>query len=67
MRAGVIALWCLERKPLILMVNTTGSLTLLFRLEWRADLHGSTRDEALTPLWTPQRNPEIHVGSGEET
>ena len=66
MRAGVIALWCLERKPLILMVNTTGSLTLLFWLEWRGDLHGSTRDEALTPLWMPQRNPEIHVGPGEE-
>ena len=63
----MIALWRLKRKPLILMVNTTGSLTLLFWLEWRAHLHGSTQDEALTPLWMPQRNPEIHVGPGEET
>ena len=27
-------------------VNTTGSLTLLFQLERRADLHVCTRDEA---------------------
>ena len=40
--AGVTALWHLERKPLIPMVNPTGSLTLLFQLERRADLHGST-------------------------
>ena len=35
--AGVTALWSLERNPLILIVNSTGSLTLLFRLESRAD------------------------------
>ena len=44
--AAVTALWHLERKPLIPMVNPTGSLTLLFQLERRADLHGSTRDKA---------------------
>ena len=44
--ADVTVLWHLERKPLIPMVNPTGNLTLLFRLERRADLHGSTRDEA---------------------
>ena len=27
-------------------VNSTGSLTLLLQLEWKADLHISTQDEA---------------------
>ena len=40
--AAVTTLWRLERKPLIPMVNLTGSRTLLFRLESRAELHGST-------------------------
>ena len=62
----VTALWRLKRKPPIPVVNTKGRLTLLFRLERRADLHGSTRDKAQTPLWMPQRNPEIHLGPGEE-
>ena len=44
--AGVTALWHLERKPPIPSDNLTGSLTLLFQLVRRADLHGSTRDEA---------------------
>ena len=44
--AGEAALWRLERKPPIPMVNPTGSLTLLFRIERRADLHGCTGDEA---------------------
>ena len=39
----------------------------VFWLERRVDLHGSTPDEALTPLWMPQRKPEIHVGPGKET
>ena len=55
--AGVTALWRLKRKPHIPMVNTTGSLTLLFQLERRADLHGSTRDEALLPCGCPRGNP----------
>ena len=40
--ADVTTKWLLERKPLIPTVNTTGNLTLVFRLERRADLHGST-------------------------
>ena len=64
--AAVTALWHLERKPLIPTVNATGSLTLLFWLERRLDLHGFTRDEALNPLWRLKRNPEIHVGHGKE-
>ena len=64
--ASVTALWCLKRKPPIPMVNQPESLTLLFWLESRAELHGSTLDEALTTLWTPQRNPEVHVSPGEE-
>ena len=43
--AGVTALWRLRRRPLIPIFNPTGSLTLLFRLERRADMHGSTREE----------------------
>ena len=43
---AVTALWHLERKPMIPMVNVTGSLTLLFGFERQADLHGSTGDEA---------------------
>ena len=47
-------------------VNTTGSLTLLSQLEKRMDLHVSS--EARPDfLRKPQRNPEIHVGTGEET
>ena len=49
MMAGVTALWPLESKTLIPMVNSTGSLTLIFWLERRAELHGSTRDEARVP------------------
>ena len=64
--SGVTALWRLERKPSIPIVNSTGSLTLIFWLKRRADVHGSTQDEALTPLWMPQRNPTIHVGPGME-
>ena len=30
---------------------------LLFQLERRVDVNGSSVDEALTPQWTPQRNP----------
>ena len=46
-------------------VNTTGSLTLLSQLEKRMDLHVSS--EARPDfLRKPQRNPEIHVGTGEE-
>ena len=67
MMADVIALWYLEKKPPIPMVSPTGSLILLCWLERRAYLHGSTPDEALTPLWMPQRKPEIHVGPGKET
>ena len=55
-----------EEKTPILMVNLKGSLTLLFWLKRRADLHGSTGDEALIPLWTPQRNTEIYVGPEEK-
>ena len=44
--AGVTAPWHLDRKPLIPIVNPTGNLTLLFWFKWRADLLGSTRDEA---------------------
>ena len=65
--AGVTALWHLKRKALIPMFNPTGSLILLFRLERKADLHGSIPHEALTPLWMLQRNPNIIVGPGEET
>ena len=67
--AVVTALWHLERKPPIPMVNQTGCLTLLFRFKRRADFHGTTRDETLTPLGRPrgtprslsalERNPEI--------
>ena len=64
--ADVTALRRLERMPTIPMVNPTGSLKLLFGLERTVDLHGFTRDEALTQLWTPQRNPKIHVDPGEE-
>ena len=42
MMAGVTALWRLERKTPIPMVKPTGSLTLIFLLERRVDLHGST-------------------------
>ena len=59
------ALWLLETKTLIPMVNPTGRLKLLFRVERRAVWHGTIRDEALIPLWTPQRKPEIYVGPGE--
>ena len=52
--AGVTALWRLERKPPIPMVNQTGCLTLLFWLERRADLHGSTWDEASLPCGCPR-------------
>ena len=55
--ASVTALWPLERKPPIPMVNQTGCLTLLFWLERRADLHGSTRDQALTRLGCPTGTP----------
>ena len=58
--AGGTALWGLEGKPLMPMVNATGSLILLFRLKSRVDFHGSTRVEALSLLGMPQRNPEIH-------
>ena len=44
--ACVTALWPLERKPWIPMVNNTGSQTLLFQLGRTVELHGSTRDEA---------------------
>ena len=39
--AGVTALWPIERKPPIPMVNKTGSVKLLFWVERRGDLHGS--------------------------
>ena len=55
--AVVTALWCLERKPPIPMVNPTGKMTLLFQLKRTADLHVSTRDEALTLLWMPGGTP----------
>ena len=67
MMADVIALWYLEKKPPIPMVSPTGSLILLFWLERRAYLHGSTPDEALTPLWMPQRIAKIIVSPGEES
>ena len=51
------ALWLLETKTLIPMVNPTGRLKLLFRVERRADLHGSTRDQALTRLGCPTGTP----------
>ena len=50
--AGGTALWGLEGKPLMPMVNATGSLILLFRLKSRVDFHGSTRVEALSLLGT---------------
>ena len=46
-------------------VNLRGSLTLLFHLERRADLHVSTQDEADSPVET-REDPEIHVSTGEE-
>ena len=46
MMAGVTALWRLETKPPISMVISTGNVTLLFQLDSRVDLHGSTQDEA---------------------
>ena len=52
--AGVTALWRHDRKPPIPMVNLTGSLTLLFRLERRADLHGSTETRPDSPVDTPE-------------
>ena len=45
-------------------VNSTGSLTLHFLLERKAELHAR---RGLTPLWKLQRNPEIHVSTGEES
>ena len=45
MKEDVTTLWLLERKPPMPMVNQTGSLTVLFLLERREDLHGSTQDE----------------------
>ena len=67
MMAGVTALWPIEAKPPIPMVNPTGRVKLLFLVQRRADFHGCTGDQSLSHLWMPQRNPEIHVGSGEET
>ena len=74
--AGVTALWHLKRKPQNPIVHQTGSLTLLFLLERRADVHGSTRVEALTPLWMPrvtprfmsalEKNPEYQASTPDE-
>ena len=76
MMTSVTALWDLERNEPIHMVNPTGSLTLLFRLERRADLHGSTRDEASLPCGCPRgtlrsmsalkRNPEVPASTPDE-
>ena len=52
--AGVTAQWHLERKLPIHMVNQTGSLTLLFRLERREDLHGSTETKPDSPVDAPE-------------
>ena len=52
--AGVTALWRHDRKPHIPMVNLTGSLTLLFRLERREDLHGSTETKPDSPVDAPE-------------
>ena len=52
--AGVTALWHHDRKPPIPMVNLTGSLTLLFRLERREDLHGSTETKPDSPVDAPE-------------
>ena len=70
------ALWHLERKPPITMVNMTASLSLLSWLERRVDLHGSTRDEAKFPFGCPggtprsmlalERNPELPASTPAE-
>ena len=76
--AGVSALWNFERKPPIPMVNTTGSLTLLFRFEREVDLHGSTPNEACLPCGCPigtprsilalERKPELPASTpGEDS
>ena len=74
--AGVTALWRLQRKPPIPMVNPTGSLTLLFQLKRRADLHGSTRDETSLHSGHPrgipismsalETNPEVPASNPDE-
>ena len=55
--AVVTAVWRLERKPLIPMVNLTGSLKLLFWLERRMDCippHKTKRDSPLDAQEEPQ-------------
>ena len=46
-------------------INPTGSLTAFPAREKSGRACLLTR-QGLTPLWTPQRYPEIHIGMGYE-
>ena len=52
--AGVTALWHLEKKPTIPMVNPTGSLTLLFQLLSRADCMAPHETMSDSPVDAPE-------------
>ena len=63
--ARVTALWHLERKSPIPMSTRQEADTAFPALE-ESGLERLHTRRGLTPLGKPQRNPEIHVGTGEE-